>query len=412
MNTKILWLSGATLLVAAASLLIMNRSHQTSTDTEPPVDLSQYSVATFAGGCFWCAEYYLAELPGVVEVVSGFAGGEEPNPTYKQVSAGTTGHREAVQVYYDSSQIDYADIVEKFWLIIDPTDSEGMFVDRGFQYTSAIWYHTDEQRQIAEASKQALEDSRLFDKPIYTPILPFTTFYPAEEYHQDYSEKNPFRYHFYTDGSGRKDFIKDHYTDFDFPEIDTTVIPASESGSARESSSDNPYSVIATTSLSDVESDQQSDVSTLNFNKYQKPSDTQLKTMLTDEQYNVTQKQATEKPFKNAYNDNHAPGIYVDIVSGEPLFSSTDKYDSGSGWPSFTKPIDPQFIEEHKDWNLFLPRTEIRSKYSDSHLGHVFKDGPEDRGGLRYCINSAALKFIPLEDMEEQGYGEYLQIFK
>jgi peptide methionine sulfoxide reductase msrA/msrB len=322
--------------------------------------------ATFAGGCFWCVESGFERLEGVEEVISGFSGGEKENPTYKEVASGQTNHIESIQVFYDPEKISYKELVEHLWKQINPTDSGGQFVDRGNQYTSAIFYHNDEQKRIAEESRQALEESGKFDNPIVTDIRPYEEFYPAEEYHQDYYKKNPIRYKFYRGNSGRDDFIEEHWKNFEFGDDNNPV--------------------------------------------YQKPPDSELKEMLTPLQYRVTQQEGTERAFDNEYWNNTDDGIYVDIVSGEPLFSSTDKYKSGTGWPSFTKPINEDYVTEHEDNSLFARRIEIRSSQADSHLGHVFSDGPQPTG-LRYCMNSAAMRFVPLEEMEEQGYSDYLYLF-
>ena len=313
-------------------------------------------VTTLAGGCFWCMQAPFEKVQGVVKVVAGYAGGIEPNPTYEEVSSGKTKYRESIQVYFDPEVICYSEILDVYWRQFDPTDAGGSFHDRGHQYTSAIFYHNETQKEVAEQSKKELDKSGIFDEPVVTPIIKFTTFYPAEEYHQDYYKKNPERYHSYREGSGRDEFIMAHWKD---------------------------------------------------YNKYTKPSDEVLKKKLTDLQYKVTQKEATERAFKNEYWDNHEAGIYVDVVSGEPLFSSKDKFESGSGWPSFTKPIDPKFLDKKVDKSLGMERVEVRSKIGDSHLGHVFDDGPAPTG-LRYCMNSAAMRFIPKDKMKEEGYGEYL----
>ena len=322
------------------------------------MDNKNFETAVFAGGCFWCVEAAFEGHKGVIDVVSGYTGGHVSDPGYEQVTSGTTGHFEAVKINFNPDIITYKELLKIFFQQIDPTDFSGSFVDRGSQYSSAIFYQNDTQKKEALKTIEKINQSKLFDIPVATQVLKFKTFYDAEVYHQDYHKKNPIRYKYYRTGSGRDRFIekawknKEHIFD------------------SEKSSADK----------------------------------------LTPLQYKVTRQNGTEPPFDNEYWDNEEEGIYVDVVSGEPLFSSTDKYVSGTGWPSFTKPLEENNVVTLKDYKLFIPRTEVRSNVGDSHLGHVFDDGPEPNG-LRWCMNSAALKFIPKNELTEKGYEEYSYLF-
>lgn len=328
----------------------------------------------FAGGCFWCVEADMRKLEGVIDVVSGYGGGTTEHPTYENYAKG--GHREVVLVTYDPGVISYRDVVIHALQHIDPTDGDGSFYDRGLGYSPAVYFETQEEKITAEAVIDEFNRKGVYDKPLAVALLERPVFYPAEEYHQGYSEKNSEAYKRYRISSGRDAFIEKHW------------------GATGEK-----LRIHVAPEMCD-------------FRNFTKPSKEVLERMLGKESFAVTQEEGTEAPFKNKYWDNHEEGIYVDIVSGEPLFSSKDKYDSGTGWPAFTKPIDKNFVTEHTDTKLFMERTEVRSKIADSHLGHVFNDGPQSAGGLRYCMNSASLKFIPKNQLVDEGYEEYLHLFK
>ncbi|EKO39245.1 MAG: methionine-R-sulfoxide reductase/methionine-S-sulfoxide reductase [Solidesulfovibrio magneticus str. Maddingley MBC34] len=356
----IAWGMGAALTAAASP----PAAKEAPMETQAP----NLAVATLAGGCFWCVEADLEKLPGVASVVSGYTGGTEPNPTYEQVSSGRTGHYEAVEVRFDPAKVSYRQVLDAFLHHIDPTDAGGQFADRGRQYRPAIFVHDEAQRAEARAALADLAASGRFTRPIVVDILPVGPFTPAEAYHQDYWRTHAGPYKAYRTGSGRDQFL------------------------ARTWGNEAPGA--ATAKAPD-------------WRTFTRPSDAALRATLTPLAFEVTRQNGTERPFDNAYWDLKARGIYVDIVSGEPLFSSRDKYDSGTGWPSFTQPIRPDAVTERPDNSLFSRRTEVRSRIADSHLGHVFPDGPAPTG-QRYCMNSAALRFVPAEAMEAAGYGDYL----
>jgi peptide methionine sulfoxide reductase msrA/msrB len=307
-------------------------------------------VIYLAGGCFWGLEKLMQSIPGVVDVVSGYANGSaDVVPTYNQVIRGNTGYRETVRVEYDPSAVSLDALLFAYFHVIDPTIENAQGNDRGTQYQTGVYY-TDAPSQTTVARIAAIERSR--SDRFVVEIEPLERFYDAEEYHQDYLDKNPLGY---------------------------CHISANEMLSASEMLVDP--------------------------GDYLRPTDAQIREMLTDLQFDVTQNDGTEPAFANEYWDNHKEGIYVDVVTGEPLFSSADKFDSGTGWPSFTQPIDENAIRLIVDRSFLMKRTEVRSRAGNSHLGHVFYNDSTSPSGTRYCINSAALRFIPLEEMEAEGYG-------
>ena len=294
---------------------------------------------------------------GVEKVVSGYIGGHKENPTYKEVCSGGTGHYEAVEITFDNEKIKFKEILDIFWKQIDPQDENGQFADRGSQYKTAIFYASDKQKEEAQVSKKRIEDLYFNGKEIATGILEASHFYPAEDYHQNYCKTNSKHYSVYYKNSGRYNFVKAKWD--------------------RNNSDRN-----------------------------------NLRKILKDIEFEVTQNDMTEVPFENEYFDKFDKGIYVDLVDGRPLFSSSDKFDSGCGWPAFSKPIEDTALMERADYSFGMERTEVRSLGSNCHLGHVFNDNPNSDNGLRYCINSAAIKFIPYDKMEECGYGEYKKYVK
>lgn len=328
-----------------------------------------------AGGCFWGTEHFLSLVHGVIEAEVGYANSNVPHPTYREVCTGKTGAAETVKVIYNPNEISLPFLLNLYYQTIDPTSINKQGNDRGTQYRTGIYYTDPSVRPVIEQSIESLQ--KKYSKPLAIEVAPLENFYPAEEYHQDYLDKNPGGYCHINPGLFKL-----------AREVRDTTLLNKE---AQESVNNNVGSLERT---------------------YTKPSDKELRQKLTPLQYQVTQNAATERPYSNQYDKEFRPGIYVDIVTGEPLFLSTDKYESGCGWPAFSKPISDEVIKNYADYSNGMNRIEVRSKSGDSHLGHVFNDGPREKGGLRYCINSASLKFIPLADMEKEGYGDLIPLVK
>ena len=317
-------------------------------------DASRLREIFFAGGCFWGVESYFSQVPGVRSATVGYANGDTANPSYQEVCTGKTGHAETVHLVYDPNQVSLQTLTEHFFLIINPLTLNRQGNDSGSQYRSGVYYTDEGDLEVLQQVRDAEQEK--YTAPIQTELLPLRCYYLAEDYHQDYLEKNPGGY-CHIDFSSLADF------------------PRLEQSSA-----------------------------------YSRPSDQEIRSMLTEEQYRVTQENATERPFSGEYDQLFEPGIYVDVVTGEPLFLSADKYDAGCGWPSFSRPIDADAVVESSDTSYGMNRTEVRSRIGDSHLGHVFSDGPAALGGMRYCINSASLRFVPYAEMEKEGYGDLLPL--
>lgn len=308
-----------------------------------------------AGGCFWGMQAYFDNIVGVKATQVGYANGDIKNPTYELVCKQTTGFAETIRVEYDESVVNLAFLLNMYFKVIDPTTLNRQGNDKGSQYRSGIYYVDEDDKNVI--SKALLDLQKETSGKVVVENLPLKNYYPAEQYHQDYLKYNPFGY-------------------------------------------------------CHISKEKIEEAKHAKMNIYQKKDINQLASSLTQMQYKVTQLNATEPAFDNEFHDHYEKGIYVDITTGEPLFISSDKFESGCGWPSFSKPINRSMIKENRDQSHGMERIEVRSKIADSHLGHVFTDGPIDKGGLRYCINSAALRFIPLADMKEAGYQEYIEYIK
>ncbi|MFL8970007.1 bifunctional peptide-methionine (S)-S-oxide reductase MsrA/peptide-methionine (R)-S-oxide reductase MsrB [Helcococcus kunzii] len=333
---------------------IISERHSEITNPNDGVDYSKAKLKTIylAGGCFWGIEAYMEKIYGVADAISGYANGNIENPSYEDVSYKNTGHAETVKIDYDPEKVSLENLLDYYLRVVDPTSLNKQGNDRGTQYRSGVYFVDENDKKIIE--NRLKEEQKKYDKNIVVEVEKLNNFYQAEEYHQDYLKKNP-----------------GGYCHIDLSKSDEPIIDVT---------------------------------------KYPKPSKEELKEKLTDIQYKVTQGNNTESAFSNEFWDNQDKGIYVDVATGEPLFASADKFDSGCGWPSFSKPISKDVVKYKEDLSYNMKRTEVRSRSGDSHLGHVFEDGPKEFGGLRYCINSASIKFIPLEKMKDEGYGylEYL----
>lgn len=348
---------------AAGSGLFKNKKsgkEEVKKENQETMDNKNVREIYFAGGCFWGTEHFFQQIRGVVGTEVGYANGNTQNPTYEEVVSHTTGFAETVKVKYDPEQVDLKLLIDLYFKTIDPTSKDQQGNDRGNQYRTGIYFKDENDEAVVKGEVEKL--AKNYTKPVVVETVALKNFYRAEDYHQDYLDKNPGGY----------------------CHIEPGLFEMAKK--ANPLPKDEPKV------------------------KYEKQEKKVLKEKLTAEQYNVTQENGTERPFQNEYWNETREGIYVDITTGEPLFISTDKFESGCGWPSFSKPITKKLIDEKLDKSQGMTRVEVRSKTGDAHLGHVFTDGPEDKGGLRYCINSASLKFIPKADMQKKGYGEYIPL--
>ncbi|MCA9765343.1 MAG: peptide-methionine (R)-S-oxide reductase MsrB [Carnobacterium sp.] len=362
MTKKNIFVLTGLLLIGGLIYMNVNSDSKQSESEDIPTQIDyeeeNLEIIYLAGGCFWGVDEYFGRIDSVIDVVSGYANGTTDNPSYEEVVYANTGHAETVSVTYDSSKIDLTDILLYYFKVIDPISLNQQGNDRGTQYRTGIYY--EDESKVETIEKVINVEQKRYDKKIVVEVLPLEHFFVAEEYHQDYLKKNPRGYC-------------------------TINLQEAKTGVERDN----------TLGESEV---------------YSKPSDEELKEILSPESYSVTQKNTTDTPFAHPYDQLDQKGIYVDIISGEALFSSEAKYDAGTGWPTFIKPIQEDALKEFKDTSSGTNRIEVRSSLADSHLGHVFEDGPQESGGLRYCINGSALRFIDYENMEEEGYEEYFEI--